>query len=173
MIKYLKIKIKNYDKGLTLIELLIYMGIFSILILAMVGLLATIFDVQLEAQSTSDVSKDGRYIVNKLTYDINNATSASVPAVGVQGQTLVMSDGIITYTYNLQGGNLTLTNSILGTTDQLNSVNTTVSNLSFLKLSDTKSKNVNTITATFTLRSKVLQRGQAESQNFKVTAGTR
>ncbi len=162
----------NKNKGFTLIEVLIFMGIFSILILVMFQLLTSIFDVQLESQSTSAVSKDGRYILNRLTYDIKNSAIVTSPSSGSQGQSLVISDGNTTYTYSLSNGNLTLTNSITGTSDQLNSVNTLVSSLNFLTLSDTNTQN-KTVTVSFTVNSKVIERKGINTQSFNLTVGTR
>jgi prepilin-type N-terminal cleavage/methylation domain-containing protein len=172
MIKNQKSKIKN-KKGFTLIELLIFMGIFSVLIVVLFQMFTAIFDVQLESQSTSAVAQDGRYILNKLTYDIKNITNITVPAVGSTSASLVISDGVTTYTYTLNNGNLSLNNSTLGTTDSLNSVNTTVTSISFLRLSDTASQNKNTITVNFTLNSRVSKRSGVSSESFRLTAGTR
>lgn len=160
------------QKGFTLIEVLIFMGIFSILLLAMFQLLTSIFDVQLESQSTAVVSKDGRYILNRLTYDIKNATIVISPGAGNQGQSLIISDGTTIYTYQLSNGNLTLTNSVTGTIDQLNSVNTSISNLNFLTLSDANAQN-KTVTASFTINSKIIERKGINTESFNITVGTR
>jgi prepilin-type N-terminal cleavage/methylation domain-containing protein len=172
LIKNLKFKLKNYQKGFTLIELIIFMGIFSILIMVLFQLLTSIIDVQTESQTTAYVSQDGRYILNKFTYDLRNATSIVSPNIGNQAQTLVISDGVATYTYNLSNGDLIFTNSALNFTDQLNSANTTVSNLNFLRLADTQGKE-NTITISFTLNSKTVKRSGADSESFRTTIGTR
>ncbi len=172
MIKNFKLKIKNCPRGFTLIEILIFMGIFSILILSMFQLLTSILDVQLESQSTSSVSQDGRYILNRLTYDIKKATIVTSPTLGSQGQSLLISDGVTNYTYNLSDGNLVLNNSATGTTDQLNSVNTSVSNLNFLTLSDTNAEN-KTVTVSFTVNSKTIRREGINTKNFSTTIGTR
>nr|MBI5455685.1 prepilin-type N-terminal cleavage/methylation domain-containing protein [Candidatus Levybacteria bacterium] len=160
------------EEGFTFIELLIFMGIFSILMLAMFQLLIAIFDVQLESQGTSAVSRDGRYILNRLTYDIKNATTVTNPGLGSQGQSLSLKEGVTTYTYELTNGNLTLTNSTTGTTDQLNSINTSVSNLNFLTLSDISTQN-KTVTVSFTINSKVLRREGINTESFNITMGTR
>ncbi|PIP74480.1 MAG: hypothetical protein CO135_01035 [Candidatus Levybacteria bacterium CG_4_9_14_3_um_filter_35_16] len=172
LIKNLNLKIKDYEKGFTLIEIIIYMGIFSILIVAMLQLLTAVFDVQLESQSTASVSQDGRFILNKLTNDIKKAKIITSPNIGNQGQSLVISDGTTIYTYNLLSENLTLTNSTTGTTDQLNSVDTTVSNLNILRLADTSGQN-NTLTVSFIINSKVLRRNGVNTENFRITVGTR
>jgi Tfp pilus assembly protein PilW len=175
LIKNLKFKIKNCNGGFTLIEILIFMGIFSILIVALFEMFIAIFDVQLESQSVSSVVADGRYITNKLTADINNATGSAIisPAIGSTGSSLVIFDGTTTFTYATSSGKLNLTNSTLGSTDQLNSTNSAVTQVSFFRLADTKSKNINTITVTFTLNSVTKKRSGAVTQTFVFTAGTR
>jgi prepilin-type N-terminal cleavage/methylation domain-containing protein len=158
--------------GFTLIELLIFMGIFSILMLAMFQLLTSIFDVQLESQGSASVSADGRYILNRLAYDIKDATSVVSPSLASQSSTLVISNGVTTKTYSLSNGNIELTNSTLGSTDQLNSVNTMVSSLSFLTLSGTDGVN-KTVTVSFIINSKVIRRGGINTESFNTTLGTR
>jgi type II secretory pathway pseudopilin PulG len=169
-----KNSIFNKNQGLTLIELLLFMGIFSILLVVLFQLFVAVFDVELESQATSVVAQDGRYILNKFTYDIKNATSSSIitPVVGAPGQTLVISQGLANYTYALINGNLTINNNTLGTTDQLNSVNTTVTSINFSRLSDTNNE-FSTISISFTLNSKVIRRNGVNSESFSLTAGTR
>ena len=166
-------KVFKDNKGFTLVEILLYMGIFSILIVVLFQLLSSIFDVQLESQSTSSVTRDSRFILNRFSYDINQAKTIVSPiSLGSQNASLQFTKDSTTYTYSLVNGNLTLANSSLGTTDELNSVNTTVSNLSFLRLSDTNRDN-DTVSISFTLTSKIIKRGGATSANFTTTVGTR
>lgn len=172
MNKKLKFKIKNHQKGFTLIELLIYMGIFSILIITIFQLLVAIFDVQLESQSTSAVSQDGRYIVNRLTYDIQNADAISTPLLGSESATLTLFRNETTFTYNLSNANLDITDSTLGATDQLNSANSSISDLTFLRLADVNNQN-DTITVSFTINSVAQKRSGVASENFKTTIGIR
>lgn len=165
-------KIFRNQKGFTLVELLLYMGIFSILIVALFQLLSSILDVQLESQSTAGVSQDGRFIVNRLSYDIQRSTSIISPSLGSQGQSMQLSDGTTTYSYTLTNGNLILTSTPPGTVDELNSYNTSVSNINFLRLGNAGGL-ADTITVSFTLTSKIIRRGGAPSKNFKTTIGIR
>jgi len=167
----MKRKFKN-QKGFTIAELLLFMGIFSILTVVLLQLLTSIFDVQLESQSTSSVSQDGRYILNRLGYDIQKATTIVIPNIGNQDQTLQLASGGIVYTYSLANGNLTITSSPSGTTDQLNSFNTTVSDINFLRLADINNKN-DTVSFSFTLTSKAIKRSGAVVENFRTTVGIR
>lgn len=166
-------KVFKNNKGFTLVETLLYIGIFSILIVVLFQLLSLIFDVQLESQSTSSVTQDGRFILNRFSYDIGQAdTIISPSSPGSQSAVLQFSKNGTIYTYSLANENLTLTNSSLGTSDELNSNNTTVSNLNFLRLSDTSGNN-DTVNISFTLKSKIIKRGGVSSENLTITVGTR
>lgn len=160
-------------KGFTLVELLIYIGIFSILILVLFQLLSSIFDLQLESQSSTSVTQDSRFIINRFSYDLGQADTVTVPAfLASASSTLQFSKNSTTYTYSLQNGNIILANSSLGSLDELNSHNTTVSNLTFTRLSDSESEN-STVTMSFTLTSTIIKRGETASEDFTITVGTR
>lgn len=164
--------IRKKSKGFTLIELLLYMGIFSILIVVLFQMLASIFDLQLESESASSVSQDGRFIVNRLAYDVPRAATISAPLLGLEGSSLTIIEGVNTYTYSLSSGNLILTKNPGNISNQLNSIDTTVSNLNFYHLADNVEKN-DTITVTFTLTSKIKRRGQPDSLDYRTTVGLR
>lgn len=163
---------RKKSKGFTLIELLMYMGIFSILIVVLFQMLASIFDLQLESESAGGVSQDGRFIVNRLAYDVPRAATISAPLLGITGQTLTILDGVKTFTYSLSSGNLILTENPGSISNQLNSIDTTVSNLNFYHLADNEEKN-DTITITFTLTSKIKRKGQPNFLDYKTTVGLR
>ena len=168
--KYLKEK----NQGFTLVELLLYMGIFSILLVALFQLFTSIIDTQIESQSSSSVFLDGQYILNRSRYDIQRAKSIITPSSqGEQGTTTKLSIENTTYTYSLVDGNLALTNDVASTTGQLNSADTTVSNLNFTRLSDTQAKNTDTLTISFRLTSNIIRRGGPNAKNFKTTIGIR
>jgi|SRR3989338_5899372 len=168
--KYLKEK----NQGFTLVELLLYMGIFSILLVALFQLFTSIIDTQIESQSSSSVFLDGQYILNRSRYDIQRAKSIITPSSqGEQGTTTKLSIENTTYTYSLVDGNLALTNDVASTTGQLNSADTTVSNLNFTRLSDTQAKNTDTLTISFRLTSNIIRRGGPNAENFKTTIGIR
>lgn len=170
---------KKYSKqkGFTLIELLLYMGILSILLMVLVGLFGGIVNVNLESQATSAVSSDGRYMLERMTYDVRQATSISTPAVGSTSATVqfTKADGK-TYTYMLTAGQNGQENLVLsdGTnTDQLNSYGTSVSNLAFTRLATTGTTGNTTITVAFTLTSTIRDQKGYQQENFQTTIGTR
>jgi len=173
MINKLKIKrLEKNQKGFSLIELILYMGILSILIVALFQLLTAIFDIQLESQTTSAVSTDAGYILNKLEYDISRADSINVPGVGNQDQILELTIGSDTFTYSLLNDNLMVDENPAATQDQINSFNTKVTSINFHRLSDNLG-NLESVTIDFTLESEALRRGGVETESFRTTIGTR
>ena len=160
--------------GFTLVELLLYIGIFSILIVTLFQLFTSIIDTQLQSQSSSSVFLDGQYILNRFKYDIQRAKSIITPSFsGGQGETAKLSIDDSAHTYSLVGGNLILTNDVASTAGQLNSLDTAVSNLNFTRLSDTQAKNTDTLTISFRLTSNIIKRGGPKAENFKTTVGIR
>jgi len=69
----LKKFIKKTQRGLTLVEMLLYMAVFSILLTVLLQIFFSALDVQLESKATSGVDQDGTYIMARLTYDIQRA----------------------------------------------------------------------------------------------------
>ena len=156
--------------GFTLVEIIMYMGILAFLLLILTQLLSSILGIHLESQASSAIQQDGRFILARLTYDINRAESIVLPATpSAQSSSLQQVLDSITNTYSLSGGNLLITNN-LGS-DNLNSYGTTVSNLSFRRLGNIGGKN--TITIAFTLQSVTAREKGPEVKNFQITAGTR
>ncbi len=158
------------QKGSTLIEMLIYMGVFSVLI----GVLSTIFgailDVQLESQGTSRVDQDGRYILARLSHDIEDATGITTPSSpGQTSSTLQIAVNSINYTYGLDGsGNLQLT--VPSGTDRLNSQGIVVSGLSFTRLGNGGAND--TIRVNYTVTSTIQSPSGPDARTFQTTLGS-
>ena len=159
------------NKGFTLVEFLIYIGIFSIFLLITLEMFSSIFDIQLESESTSSVSVDGKFILQRFTYDVNRATNISDPNLyGTSSASLtILVDGQ-NLIYRMDSGNLILENETTGSTDQLNSSESSISDLTFVKL-DGGGKD--TVQVTFTLTSKIKKTGGEEVEVFQTSAGLR
>jgi type II secretory pathway pseudopilin PulG len=160
------------QKGFTIIELLLYMGLFSVITLVTLQMFGTVFDAQVESQATSGVSVDGRYILSRFSYDMNRASSIVSPAAnGSSGTSFgFIADGD-SITYSLSGGNLILTNTTDGVSGRLNSDGSTVSDLNFQRLSGYNGKDL--IQISFTLTSTAIRRDTREVRQFQTTAGLR
>jgi prepilin-type N-terminal cleavage/methylation domain-containing protein len=159
------------NKGFTLIEFLIYIGLFSILLTITLQMYASIFEVQVESQATSSVASDGKFIMGRFSYDLNRASSIVTPDyLGTPSASFEVMADAANLRYSLSNGNLILENTTLGTTDQLNTGDTSVSNLSFVRL-DGGDKD--TVQVTFTLTSSSVMKGGAEVKTFQTSAGLR
>ena len=170
LIENLKLKIENCQSGFTLIELAIYLGILSILLLILSSFFNSALDTLMQSQTTSPTEQDSKFILNRLMYDITNADSLTTPInPGDQGQTLRFVRNGITYTYTQTGNNLTLNDNV--GTDVLNSPQTTISNLSFKRIGYATKKP--TVQITFTITSVTIAKRGKDTQNFETTVSLR
>lgn len=162
---------KKFKKGYTLIELLIFMGMFSILIVVFTEILGSVLDVRRESESVSAVEQDGSFLLNRLSYDISRATSINSPnLVGTTDTVLDLTIDGVNYVYALNGSDLELTTG--GSSYQINGVNTTVSNLSFTRIGNDDGKD--TIQLSYTLTSVTQRAGVgSEVRNYQITVGLR
>jgi len=169
MIKGLFI-LKKIQKGFTLIELILYMGLLSVLLLVLSQVFTTVLEGQINAEATSSVAQDGRYIYSRFIHDVHNADSVATPsALGEISESLVLSSNTLVYTYFLSNGNLYISDPT--GTHQLNSFNTTVSDLVFQRIGNVAGKH--TFQIHFTVTSKGELRGNNEIKIFQTTAGLR
>lgn len=164
-------KYKNKQKGFSLVEMLVYMGLFSILLIPLMQLFTSTIAVRLESEATSAVSQDGRYILSKLSYDIHNASTILSPGLGVTTSALHISGSGFDYTYGLDGeGNLVLNNGV--TSDSLNSEGTTIPQITFTTLGNGTGKKV--VQVSVQVESKVIRQGNnKELKTFQTVVGTR
>lgn len=167
-------KNKLHKSSFTLIELIVYMGLVSIILLTISQLFVTVLGSKLESEALSSVVQDGRYILARLTYDINRAKDITSPVnIGESNATLQIinndSGTDNNYSYYLQNGNLILNNNF--GLNQLNSIDTQISNLNFTRLGNPAGKN--SIKFSFTITSKIIKQSGFELENFETTVNLR
>lgn len=156
-------------KGFSLVEILVYMGLMSIFLLVLLSIFTDTLNTKLASESTSALDQDSRYILSRLTYDINNADSIVAPATGSSGTTLsIVKDGV-SMTYSSSSGNFVLTSA--GTTMNLNSLDTSLDNLNFQNVGAPGAKSM--MQVSYTLRSKIIVSGETATQSISTTIGTR
>lgn len=121
------------QKGFTLVELIIYMGLLTILMTILTRLFTATIDVQLTSEATGGLEEDSRFIYSRLAYDLTRAETIVTPGTpGSSSNTLTIIIGPATYTYRVVGTNLMLES---GTGESaLNSYMTAISNVSFTEL---------------------------------------
>jgi len=155
------------SSGTTLVELIIYMGILTALLIPFTQLFGSALDVRRETEAVSYTLFDSRYIFSKLKYDIANADSISTPsALGSQSAVLTIVKSGINHSYQLSGGRLLLDGVAL------NGHSTTISNVSFLRLGNLNGKH--SLRASFTVTGLVRKSsGSQETKTITTTFGLR
>lgn len=164
-------KITKFKKasGFTLVELMVYMGLMGIFLAVLLDIFTITLNTKLAYQSTSAIATDSRYILSKLTYDINNTDGILAPSLGVTSSTLQLSDLGSTSTYSLDSGNLIKSNG--GVSYNLNGLDSGLDSISFKNIGNLSGKP--TIQIIYTVRSKILVNGNQETQTINTTVGTR
>lgn len=161
---------RNQSKrGLTIVELIIYMGILSILLVTLTDIFSSIVNVRIESEASSAVEQDGDFILSRFMYDISRAQSITSPSLGSTANTLQIVVGGVTYTYSLSSSNLQIVNN--NGTDVLNSLNSSVSNLTFTQLG--KSGGKNSIQINYTVNSKAIQHTGVATKSYQTAIGLR
>lgn len=154
-------------KGFSIVELLIYCGLLSIILVVITNIFTSILNLQLETESSSVLAADGQYLLTKLTYDLRRGTQIVSPSLGSSSSTLnIIIDGT-TYQYKLDNNNL-----IISPGGQLNSFQNKITNLTFTHFGAASAKE-DTIQITFTLTSNIFQETKIETKNFSTTIGLR
>lgn len=158
------------QKGFTLIELIVYLGIFSILIIALTQIFLTVVETQLKSQAVTSSAQDGQYLYSRFIYDVHRATAIVEPSdLGEVGNTLELTIGGVIHTYALSDTDL-MVNDGTGTY-RLSSYDTEISDLAFHRLGNNGGKH--TVRINFTVTSKTESRGNPDVRQFQTTAGLR
>ena len=157
--------------GFTLIELSVYVGIFSILLLVLIQIFVTTINTQLSAQSFSGISQDNRYLLARLMYDINRADAVNIPStLGSSANSLSLKIGTDTYVYTLSGNNFILTiNSSFS--NQLNGLDTEISTLQFTRLGTASTPPL--VKVNYVLKSRVKTTSGYDLKNIDTVIGLR
>lgn len=162
--------VKLHQRGVTLVEMLLVMGLLGIFLVVLTSIFTASLDVQMQSQSYSATITDSRFIMARLNYDIARASAVTTPAaLGGSGATLGLTIGGSAYTYALNGTNLQLTDPT-GPAN-LNGGGTTISDLSFQRLGNVGGKD--TVRYFFKVTSKAVDKNGADTLTFTSTAELR
>jgi len=160
------------QKGITMVELLLYMSILAVFLTILTSVFTQALDVQSESQATSSVEQDGNYILTRLAYDIHRAQNINAPATnGTTTNSFQIVIGGINYAYSVDGNNnLILTNN-LGI-NNLNNYGTSISAFSVQRLGNTGGVE-NTLKISFTITSRTKRASGFETKNFQTNLSLR
>jgi len=157
-------------KAFTIVELVVYMGILSILLMVFIDMFATLVNRQLETESLSSVQQDANYLLSRLNYDFSQSKNIQVPATASSpSASLTLLNGSTPYYYFLKSDNLIASHS--GILDQLNSSETTISNVSFQRLGIGNARDVVQVKCDITSKSK--KQSGYDVTHFSTTLGIR
>jgi type II secretory pathway pseudopilin PulG len=168
-VRYKKLKLRT-NNGFTLVELIIYMGLLSVLLLVFTDIFTSILDTQLSSKNTSSVADDGRYIYSRFIYDVNRAQTIIEPSsYGIPSSQMTITIDGQNYTYSLTNNNLMLTDST--GSYALNGDGSKITSVTFTKIGATSTKD--TIQIKFTIKGSIPNHGIIDQEVFQTTAGTR
>jgi Tfp pilus assembly protein PilW len=87
-------------KGLTLVEMLLYVAISSVILLSLSLFLVFLLGQRVKNQTIADVNQQGLQVMQLITQSIRNARSIDTPAIGSVSDTLSMTmpDGLLSPT---------------------------------------------------------------------------
>ena len=139
--------------GFTLVELLIAMGIMSILIMILAQVFGSILNMRVGSEAVSAIAQDSRYALSRLAYDVGRASSITTPTTGQSSSTLTLVIGGTNYVYSLSGNDLVLSVGG-GVNSVVNSNGTAISSLSFTRNNNLGTKENITINATLVATTK-------------------
>ncbi len=163
-----KLSRKNLD-GFTLIEIIVYFGLLSVILLIITNLFLSISESFLESKSKSSVVIEGNFVLERLAYDIRRADKIVSPgSPGDSGSILNLKIGADNYIYSLSGPEINLqapASSAVPITGSL----VTASNLKFTSIGSAEGKP--TVLIDFTLSGSSTE--GPKTQNFNTVVGIR
>jgi hypothetical protein len=119
----------KWNSGVTLVELLIYMGLLAGFVVIISGVFVAMLDSKTQIIDSSTLNQDNTYILQRLQYDISRASAITTPATnGTTTSNLVLTvpEGTLTYSVTNEQLNLTKTTALsfkrLGNTDGMSTI---------------------------------------------------
>jgi prepilin-type N-terminal cleavage/methylation domain-containing protein len=154
-------------KGFTLIEMLIAISIFSVVIIAFIGILVVVTQVQVQSTSSAAVGQESQFLLGKLQYYVETASLVNIPtSTTTSTLQLFMASSSADPTFiTLASGTVYLQQSVGGPLQALTSNKVSVSNLSFVRRANPPGHDV--VNVSFTMAYNTTNVLQAFSQLFQ------
>lgn len=167
------------QRGVTLIELVVYIALFSLIIGGAVVAAYQIFESSGRSQTHAMVQEEGDFLLAKISWALSGIQTITAPALPSTGQACSTSNtlaitkwdtSIGAIVINTSGSDITLIRGA-GAPSSLNNSNVSVSNLQF-KYCYLGGNNPASIASSFTLRSRA-PGGIPVTQDFFITTYVR
>ncbi len=139
------------QKGITLVELLLYIALVSAMLLVISTFLAMLLQSRIKNETIAEVEQQGVQVMQIITQTARNAEDITSPTVGNSGSSLtldVVDAGDDPTIFDLSGGAVRITEGVGSAVDLTNS-HITVSGLNFYNLS--RSETPGTVRIQFTI----------------------
>ena len=122
-------------RGFTLVELLMFIAIFTIIIIAFIAILVAVTRVQVRQSASAAVNQESTFLLQQVQYDVESARLVdATPDVASGSLQLRMASSAIDPTIiSLSNGTVYVQQGAGGTLQALTSGKVTVSNLSFTR----------------------------------------
>lgn len=156
-------------KAFTLVELLIFLGIFAGTSAAFITILITVTRVQVRQASVADVSEQSQFLLQQVQYYISRSSLVDIPQ-DTPTSTLRLLTGIAAQdpTYiTLASGTVYLQQTATGTLQALTSNKLTVSDLTFTRRANVPAHDA--VSVSFTLAYNTVNLQQAFSQMLQTS----
>lgn len=127
----------RHRRAFTLVELLLYVSMAGVLILAVSVLMAAIMNARIKNRTVAEVEQQGARAIALITQTVRNADAINAPTIGTSAMTLSLNtySGSLNPTFfDVSGGVLRVTEGA-GSPVALTNSKVAVSNLSFQNLS--------------------------------------
>jgi len=157
---------RNLQKGVTLLETILYIGIVTIFLSAIIPFAWNIIQGGAKNSTQQEVFTQGQYVADRITYEIRNASdinsvsptqiSLATATPGTNPTIISLNAGVI----NMQQG--------VASPVALNSANTKVTSLNFTNYSSLDGKTQN-IQFVFTMSANYVGAGTRQEYNGSVT----
>ncbi len=166
-------RLRDQQAGFSLIELLIYITIFSTMIGAIVGLAVLASGQKANSQATADVNYQGEAVMALITQTVHQATAITTPAAGANAASLslTMPSAAVNptvFAINNDGttNRLRISEGSPAITNNLTNSHVTVSNLTFTNMSLPSTKGSVLIAFTVTYRTNSARQEFSVSKRF-------
>jgi type II secretory pathway pseudopilin PulG len=157
----------NKGAGFTLIETLIYLGLFAIIMSGIVVSFYTVFESADRTQGRVLIQEEGSFLLAKMNWAMTGATVVSAPTSGNSGNTLTLTKAGDTISFSLSGTDLQMQR---GSSPPvvLNSSDVRVSTTSSIFTHTGSGSSPELVTANFTLSANTAD-GKVINQDFSTT----
>ena len=153
-------------KGFTLVEMLVSVAIFSVIIVAFIGILVVILQIQAQSSSSQAVNQESQFLLQKMQYYVESASVINIPT-STPTSTLkffVASSSLDPSSITLSASGTVYLQQNGGTLQALTSPKVTVSNLLFTRNANPPGHDV--VSISFTMAYNTVNVEQAFSQLF-------